>query len=484
MNIISEQPIEIKIKGINIIFTLSHKFFKENSFSRDNKRNEKLEKIFDIKKLKKISFYSFRENFMNHLRTTNKIKQINILFKQLLNFINATTTPLIIENENGHIRFEDEHFINDNGNFVFGIKLKSFIFNRTCESISKNIFFQLNNLDFYWEPKPKILIPFKFLEKFLNKDNNLNDYLQEIEKINLINFKYIEGTKFIIKDGSFYFNVGNKLVNSNIISLLLKEKENHIIYFEMFINNLCINFDIEFILLFRLLIYFCIKYDFLHGNIRDYRPVKKPITEKFEKENENTNKKNIIKDWLSYIYLYRKKIMDKFNVLLNPVYYEFIKYYKFCKNNNEIKLNDIITDIEDNKNETKLLEIDKNISFQINIKINSLNINHNSTSKYNILIYLNLTDINFQILVDNKTSKLNFSILKLNFGTKNTFKKGKDNNDNKKSNNILKKNDINQLSERFLMPYGLKNEMKLNNNKVEKKEVLFSNSFDFQNNNW
>jgi hypothetical protein len=85
----------------------------------------------------------------------------------------------------------------------------------------------------------------------------------------------------------------------------------------MFINNLCINFDIEFILLFRLLIYFCIKYDFLHGNIRDYRPFKKPITEKFEKENENTNKKNIIKDWLSYIYLYRKKIMDKFSVLLN-----------------------------------------------------------------------------------------------------------------------------------------------------------------------
>ena len=30
MNIISEQPIEIKIKGINIIFTLSHKFFNES----------------------------------------------------------------------------------------------------------------------------------------------------------------------------------------------------------------------------------------------------------------------------------------------------------------------------------------------------------------------------------------------------------------------------------------------------------------------
>ena len=485
MNIIGEKPIEIKINGINIIATLSYKFLNDTSFSKEKKRNEKLEKIFKEKNFKSIGFYSLRERFMNNLRTTNKIKQINYLFKQLSEFINKKTSPLIIETQNCHLRFEDEDFINDNGNFVFGFKLKSFIFNRSCQTVSKNIFFQLNNLDFYWEPKPKIIIPYQFLEKLLNKDKNLNDYFKDIEKINLTNFHYIEGTKFIIKNGSFYFNVGNKLFNPNDISFSLKEKENHIIYFEMFINNLCINFDKEFILLFRLLIIFLIKYNFLHENIRDYRPLIKPITKNIEKENKNINKKDIVKDWLSYIYLYRKKIMNKYNVLLNPVYYEFIKYYNFCKNNNtEIikELKDIIKDIED-KSENKLLEIDKNISFQINIKINSLNINHNSNSKYNILFSLILTDINFQILIDKKTTKINFSILKLSFGPKNIFKKGNDD-DNKKSNNLFNQNNTNQLSERLLMPYNLKHEKKFNKTIIiEKKEVMFSNSFEFENNN-
>ncbi len=58
--------------------------------------------------------------------------------------------------------------------------------------------------------------------------------------------------------------------------------------------------------------------------------------------------------------------MNKYSVLLNPVYYEFIKYYDFCKNNNtEIikELKDIIKDIED-KSENKLLEIDKKFHFK------------------------------------------------------------------------------------------------------------------------
>ena len=57
-----------------------------------------------------------------------------------------------------------------------------------------------------------------------------------------------------------------------------------------------------------------------------------------------------------------------YNILLNPVYFVFLKYYGFCKNNN-CKI--IEKDFKD-KNENKILEIDKNISFQVNIKINSL----------------------------------------------------------------------------------------------------------------
>ena len=57
----------------------------------------------------------------------------------------------------------------------------------------------------------------------------------------------------------------------------------------------------------------------------------KPITKKVGKENENINKKEIVKEWLYYIYLFRKKIMDKFIVLLNPLYYEFLNIMIFVK---------------------------------------------------------------------------------------------------------------------------------------------------------
>ena len=47
-NIITKQPIEINIKGINIILTLSDKYLKDSSFSNEN-RNKKLENIFKEK---------------------------------------------------------------------------------------------------------------------------------------------------------------------------------------------------------------------------------------------------------------------------------------------------------------------------------------------------------------------------------------------------------------------------------------------------
>ena len=93
---------------------------------------------------------------MMKLRNINKIQRINNLLSELSKFNDfKEIIPLIINAQNVHFRFEDEHFINDNRNFVFGLKLESFIFKFLKESNLKNMFFKLNNLDIYWEPITK-----------------------------------------------------------------------------------------------------------------------------------------------------------------------------------------------------------------------------------------------------------------------------------------------------------------------------------------
>ena len=220
----------------------------------------------------------------------------------------------------------------------------------------------------------------------------------------------------------------------------------------MLINSLNINIDIEFILLFRLLIKFFIKYHELYFNsIREYRPYMKPNTEIIEKENDKIliQKKNIIKEWLSYFYIFRKRIEAKFRPDLNPINLEFIKYYDVCKKNNSVigRLKNYIKDVEKN-NENKILDIVKNITFKIMVQIHTLNINHNSTSKYNITLNLKLTNIYLQYLIDSNKSKFNFSILNVSFTPKKTF---------------IKENNIDNINLKTNIIYNQDSNIKYNN---------------------
>ena len=77
------------------------------------------------------------------------------------------------------------------------------------------------------------------------------------------------------------------------------------------------------------------------------------------------------------------------------------------------------------------------------IQIHSLNINHNSTSKYNITLNLKLTNIYLQYLIDSNKSKFNFSILNVSFTPKKTFIKEKNIDNINLKTNIIYNQDSN-----------------------------------------
>ena len=219
MNFIGEKPLDVEIEGVDIILTPSYKWIIKNidSFIIENK--VQMKEPYDPNDNNSMDIFERKVNVVDNsifkkeiileiFKDGTKISQlINTLFKYCFKFYYMKNFLVNAKIKNIHIRFEDDQLINYNGNIAMGLKADSLDLILSSEGVMKKDSFKVNNLNIYWESKPKILIPSDLLNNSIIHGELSDKYYENLKKINFQHFNYINDTKFELlwKNGNNFY---------------------------------------------------------------------------------------------------------------------------------------------------------------------------------------------------------------------------------------------------------------------------------------
>lgn len=357
MNFLGEKPLEVNIDEINLILTPSFKwilknfssFIEENEFHiketydpTDNNSHDIFSRkvnIYDSSSLKQ------KQKLLELFTDKSKISAlINKIFTKCVKFYYQKSYLINIKVSNVHIRFEDDQLINAQGNIGMGLTFKSLELNLAADGIMKNNSFKFENINVYWEPSPKMLIPSKTFTDNLDKDNVINEKYYEYIKTLKLNYNPVEGVMFLINNFNCMGSFGIKVVDSGNLDFFARNKEkNFKFYIQIATSELNLSIYPDILQIFQSTADF-MKSFYIIEPIQDFKPMRKPyknsdLTKKYKKDpGFKFKRKMVVRDWLYYlVWFYRFKNAIYGNVFKNPMQMEFSKYYNICCLPNEEK---------------------------------------------------------------------------------------------------------------------------------------------------
>ena len=436
MNIIGEIPLELKIDGIDIILNPSYKWILKNIdyYKKCEIESKFLGDFFNlnIKNPLEIDFKKKTEDF-----DISIFKQIKELFKDktiISNIINQfyekcylfyfqKNIPMSIKLKNIHIRFEDDFFINYNGNIALGIRIDDIDIKFGKKGNMKKNSIIITKLDIYWENQAKILIPSYFLYSLYIDGQLQESYYSQLQDIKFQNFNYQRNTKFIIENFNSTINFGTKIVNTtkNIDIFNIKDKP-YILYIQISTNDININIWPELISILNNYNKFIDKFKIIE-KIKEFKPKVKPYNIKEKNNNLNIdkdksiNRRLIVRNWF-YYFLFCQK-MQKYisSKNKNPLRVEFLRFFNiFCK---RVDFTDKLEKSEINKENKDNKDINTNINFNNDLPIkilqneNNLDSNIIKNNKKNSFDFFSLGNIKNN-LKNNKSIINNKSVININ----------------------------------------------------------------------
>ena len=512
MNFIGEKPLDVLIEDIDIILTPSYKWIIKNLDSFLTENSEQIKTGYDPNENNSMNIFERKVNIVDNSVFKNEIileifqdgtkisQLINNLFKYCFKFYYMSNFLIKAKIKNIHIRFEDDQLINYTGDIALGLKLESLEVILSSEGIMKKDSFKINNLNIYWESKAKILIPSDLLNNsFINGELNQN-YYDIIKKLNFHNFKYIEGTKFILQNLNCSIKLGTLSISSGNVDIFSKRNNQYKMYFQLTSNELNINIFPELLDIYTNFKKFMQEFSVLE-QVQDFKPMRKPynknsnIIKKFlDKYKEKKilssflyKKKMMIRDWLFYFYWCQKCKSSIYGKLINPIKLEFNRFYGLCfnqwedLNNNKLNENDKI----EKKEELNPDNINLYLSF--NFALKGININFHSSIKAQIKEYISLKIIGLESKLNSSQSlfDLNISINNINISP-NKLIIGENLIINKEKKKIteIKNNNINYEKKQYTQMYdiednsGLFGLVKKYNPNYEQKIKMIDNYLD------
>ena len=512
MNFIGEKPLDVLIEDIDIILTPSYKWIIKNLDSFLTENSEQIKTGYDPNENNSMNIFERKVNIVDNSVFKNEIileifqdgtkisQLINNLFKYCFKFYYMSNFLIKAKIKNIHIRFEDDQLINYTGDIALGLKIESLEVILSSEGIMKKDSFKINNLNIYWESKAKILIPSDLLNNsFINGELNQN-YYDIIKKLNFHNFKYIEGTKFILQNLNCSIKLGTLSISSGNVDIFSKRNNQYKMYFQLTSNELNINIFPELLDIYTNFKKFMQEFSVLE-QVQDFKPMRKPynknsiIIKKFlDKYKEKKilssflyKKKMMIRDWLFYFYWCQKCKSSIYGKLINPIKLEFNRFYGLCFNQwedlNNNKLN------ENNKIEKKeeLNPDNINLYLSFNFALKGININFHSSIKAQIKEYISLKIIGLESKLNSSQSlfDLNISINNINISP-NKLIIGENLIINKEKKKIteIKNNNINYEKKQYTQMYdiednsGLFGLVKKYNPNYEQKIKMIDNYLD------
>ena len=512
MNFIGEKPLDVLIEDIDIILTPSYKWIIKNLDSFLTENSEQIKTGYDPNENNSMNIFERKVNIVDNSVFKNEIileifqdgtkisQLINNLFKYCFKFYYMSNFLIKAKIKNIHIRFEDDQLINYTGDIALGLKIESLEVILSSEGIMKKDSFKINNLNIYWESKAKILIPSDLLNNsFINGELNQN-YYDIIKKLNFHNFKYIEGTKFILQNLNCSIKLGTLSISSGNVDIFSKRNNQYKMYFQLSSNELNINIFPELLDIYTNFKKFMQEFSVLE-QVQDFKPMRKPynknsiIIKKFlDKYKEKKilssflyKKKMMIRDWLFYFYWCQKCKSSIYGKLINPIKLEFNRFYGLCfnqwedLNNNKLNENDKI----EKKEELNPDNINLYLSF--NFALKGININFHSSIKAQIKEYISLKIIGLESKLNSSQSlfDLNISINNINISP-NKLIIGENLIINKEKKKIteIKNNNINYEKKQYTQMYdiednsGLFGLVKKYNPNYEQKIKMIDNYLD------
>jgi len=512
MNFIGEKPLDVLIEDIDIILTPSYKWIIKNLDSFLTENSEQIKTGYDPNENNSMNIFERKVNIVDNSVFKNEIileifqdgtkisQLINNLFKYCFKFYYMSNFLIKAKIKNIHIRFEDDQLINYTGDIALGLKIESLEVILSSEGIMKKDSFKINNLNIYWESKAKILIPSDLLNNsFINGELNQN-YYDIIKKLNFHNFKYIEGTKFILQNLNCSIKLGTLSISSGNVDIFSKRNNQYKMYFQLTSNELNINIFPELLDIYTNFKKFMQAFSVLE-QVQDFKPMRKPynknsnIIKKFlDKYKEKKilssflyKKKMMIRDWLFYFYWCQKCKSSIYGKLINPIKLEFNRFYGLCfnqwedLNNNKLNENDKI----EKKEELNPDNINLYLSF--NFALKGININFHSSIKAQIKEYISLKIIGLESKLNSSQSlfDLNISINNINISP-NKLIIGENLIINKEKKKIteIKNNNINYEKKQYTQMYdiednsGLFGLVKKYNPNYEQKIKMIDNYLD------
>ena len=512
MNFIGEKPLDVLIEDIDIILTPSYKWIIKNLDSFLTENSEQIKTGYDPNENNSMNIFERKVNIVDNSVFKNEIileifqdgtkisQLINNLFKYCFKFYYMSNFLIKAKIKNIHIRFEDDQLINYTGDIALGLKIESLEVILSSEGIMKKDSFKINNLNIYWESKAKILIPSDLLNNsFINGELNQN-YYDIIKKLNFHNFKYIEGTKFILQNLNCSIKLGTLSISSGNVDIFSKRNNQYKMYFQLTSNELNINIFPELLDIYTNFKKFMQEFSVLE-QVQDFKPMRKPynknsnIIKKFlDKYKEKKilssflyKKKMMIRDWLFYFYWCQKCKSSIYGKLINPIKLEFNRFYGLCfnqwedLNNNKLNENDKI----EKKEELNPDNINLYLSF--NFALKGININFHSSIKAQIKEYISLKIIGLESKLNSSQSlfDLNISINNINISP-NKLIIGENLIINKEKKKIteIKNNNINYEKKQYTQMYdiednsGLFGLVKKYNPNYEQKIKMIDNYLD------
>ena len=511
MNFIGEKPLDVLIDGIDIILTPSYKWIIRSFESFIYENIEQMKDLYDPDENNSMNIFERKVNIVDNSVFKNELiyeifkdgtkisKLINNLFKMCYKFYYMQNFLIKAKLKNIHIRFEDDQLINYAGNIGMGIKIESAEITLSSEGIMKNDFFKINNLDIYWEKNAKILISNDLLNNSIVNGELNQNYYENIKKINFKNFKYIDGTIFIVKSFNCAGKLGTLFLSSGKVDIFGKRDNQYKMFFQLSSNEININVFPELIKVYLDFKKFIHEFNILE-QVQDFKPMRKPYDIKsaifkmfIRKLNENRHsslsnsflykRKMLVRDWLFYFYWCQKCKSSVFGKTINLIRLEFNRFYGLCFDPKE-EFNNKSKE-ENEKEEPNPENINLFLSFHVNLK--GLNINIHSSLKEQNKEYLSLKIIGFESMLNS-----NHNLFDLNASIKN-FQISPNKiitgeklivNSIKKSISVKINNNKNIKKNEYIPPYNLEDNsglfglVKKYNPNYEKKVKLIDNVLD------
>lgn len=422
MNFIGEKPLDVNVEDIECVICPSFKwiiknmstFIEENDYyikepydPTDNNSHDIFSRkinIYDSSVIKKEKFYEIFSD-------PSKLSQIlSKIFTKCLKFYYQKAYLINLKIKNIHFRFEDDELNNIFSDIGLGFKISNLEVNLSAEGTKKKNNFKCENLNFYWEPKPNILIPTKKFRESFN-DNKIDEkYYEYLKSVmaDLRNQNYIKKIH-IIENFNFMGNLGIHFIESGNIDLFSKREKNYKFMIQIATSELNLHIYPEILKISERLVDF-MKSFYVIDPIQDFKPMRKPYNKLSELVKKmkgdkifESKRKRLVRDWMFYlIWNQRFKNAIYGKAFTNPLFSEFSKYFNICvvPNTNGNPIGNNYPQINDS------FYLKKNEISQIDDK-NLLNITNQTGIKED---NLNPENINLTVVSDFLIKSVNFNI--------------------------------------------------------------------------